>query len=44
MRVMLWLVASLLAASFTTAAASQEIDWQKVDDGGKSPVAEVSTI
>jgi hypothetical protein len=31
MRVMLWLMASLLAASFTTAATAQEIDWQKVD-------------
>src|SRR5450755_4823367 len=38
MRVMLWLMASLLAASFTTAATSQEIDWQKVDDAfGRKP-------
>jgi hypothetical protein len=38
MRVMLWLLASLLAASFTSAAVSQEIDWQKVDDAfGRKP-------
>src|SRR6202165_2709918 len=42
MRVMLWLVASLLAASFTTAATAQEIDWQKVDDafGRKAAVSD----
>ena len=28
----LWLVASILAAWFTTVAAAQEIDWKKVDD------------
>src|SRR3979409_2395457 len=28
----LWLVASILAASFTTAATDQSIDWNKVDD------------
>src|SRR6201988_3974651 len=28
----LWLVVSILAASFTTVAAAQEIDWKKVDD------------
>src|ERR1700754_3654101 len=27
-----WLVALILAASFTTVAAAQEIDWNKVDD------------
>jgi hypothetical protein len=38
MRIMLWLVASIFAASFTTAATSQEIDWQKVDDAfGRKP-------
>src|SRR5471032_1760292 len=38
MRVMIWLMASLVAASFTTAATSQEIDWQKVDDAfGRKP-------
>jgi Domain of Unknown Function (DUF1259) len=42
MRVMVWLVASLLAASFSTAAAAQEIDWQKVDDafGRKAAVTD----
>src|SRR5664279_5368485 len=42
MRVMLWLMASLLAASFTTAATAQEIDWQKVDDafGRKAAVSD----
>src|ERR1700716_277343 len=34
----LWLVASILAASFTTLATAQEIDWQKVDDAfGRKP-------
>jgi Domain of Unknown Function (DUF1259) len=38
MRVMLWPMVLLLAASFTTAASSQEIDWQKVDDAfGRKP-------
>jgi hypothetical protein len=38
MRIMLWLVASIFAACFTTAATSQEIDWQKVDDAfGRKP-------
>jgi hypothetical protein len=38
MHIKLWLVASLLAASFTTAATAQEIDWQKVDDAfGRKP-------
>src|SRR5471032_3196166 len=37
MRSMLWLVASIFAASFT-AATAQEIDWQKVDDAfGRKP-------
>lgn len=35
---MLWLLASLLAASFTSVATAQEIDWQKVDDAlGRKP-------
>src|SRR3954454_25336022 len=34
----LWLVASILAASFTTVATAQEIDWKKVDDTfGRKP-------
>ncbi len=34
----LWLVASILAASFTTAATAQDIDWKKVDDTfGRKP-------
>ena len=38
MRIILWLVVSIFAASFTTAATSQEIDWQKVDDAfGRKP-------
>src|SRR3954467_471496 len=38
MGIKLWLVASILAASFTTVAAAQEIDWQKVDDTlGRKP-------
>src|SRR5450755_2740099 len=38
MRVMLWLLASLFAASFATGATAQEIDWQKVDDAfGRKP-------
>src|SRR3954454_9806320 len=38
----LWLVASILAASFTTAATAQDIDWKKVDDtfGRKAAVSE----
>jgi hypothetical protein len=35
---MLWLLAWLLAASFTSVATAQEIDWQKVDDAlGRKP-------
>src|SRR5438876_2897124 len=38
MRVMLWLVISIFAASFAAGANAQEIDWQKVDDAfGKKP-------
>src|SRR4030088_1068078 len=34
----LWLMASILAASFTTAATAQDIDWKKVDDAfGRKP-------
>ena len=34
----LWLVASIVAASFTTVATAQEIDWKKVDDTfGRKP-------
>src|ERR1700712_4202199 len=34
----LWLVASIFAASLTSAALAQEIDWQKVDDAfGRKP-------
>jgi hypothetical protein len=37
-RIKLWLVASIFAASFATAATAQEIDWQKVDDAfGRKP-------
>jgi hypothetical protein len=41
MRIMLWLLASFLVTSSTTAAISQEIDWQKVDDafGRKAAVS-----
>ena len=35
----LWLAASILAASFTTVATAQDIDWNKVDDTfGRKPV------
>src|ERR1051325_8689792 len=38
MGIKLWLVASILAASFTTVAAAQEIDWKKIDDTfGRKP-------
>ena len=38
MGIKLWLVASILAGSFTTIAAAQEIDWKKVDDTfGRKP-------
>src|ERR1035437_9369236 len=38
MRIILWLLASLFAASFATVATAQEIDWQKVDDAfGRKP-------
>src|SRR5476649_301869 len=38
MHIMLWLMASIFAASFTTVATAQEIDWQKVDDAfGRKP-------
>lgn len=34
----LWLLASLFAASFSSVATAQEIDWQKVDDAlGRKP-------
>ena len=34
----LWLVASIFAASFTTVATAQDIDWKKVDDTfGRKP-------
>src|SRR5258705_7619959 len=41
MRIKLWLVASILAASFNTVATAQEIDWTKVDDafGRKAAVS-----
>src|SRR5215204_2163830 len=32
MRILKWLAASLVAVSLSTAARSQDIDWQKVDD------------
>jgi len=38
MRIRHWLLAPLLAASLTTVATAQEIDWQKVDDAfGRKP-------
>jgi hypothetical protein len=38
MRTKLWLLVSLFAASFTSVATAQEIDWQKVDDAlGRKP-------
>src|SRR3954470_13015115 len=38
MSIKLWLVASIVAASFTTVATAQEIDWKKVDDTfGRKP-------
>jgi hypothetical protein len=38
MRIVLWLVVSIFAASFTTVATAQEINWQKVDDTlGRKP-------
>ena len=38
MRISLSLVASIFSAAFSTAALSQEIDWQKVDDAfGRKP-------
>src|SRR3981189_3494205 len=38
MRTKLWLVASIFAASLTTAATAQEIDWTKLDDTlGRKP-------
>jgi hypothetical protein len=40
MRIILSLMASIFAACFSTAATSQEIDWQKVDDAfGRKPAA-----
>src|ERR1700688_1656632 len=41
MRIVLWLLASIFAASFATVATAQEIDWQKVDDalGRKAAVS-----
>jgi hypothetical protein len=32
MRIVLWLMVSIFAASFTTVATAQEIDWKQVDD------------
>src|SRR5450631_4526365 len=38
MRIVLWLVVSIFAASLATVATAQEIDWQKVDDAfGRKP-------
>jgi hypothetical protein len=38
MRVMLWLLVSIFAASFAAGVNAQEIDWQKVDDAfGRKP-------
>ena len=38
MRVMLWFLVSIFAASFAVSASAQEIDWQKVDDAfGRKP-------
>src|SRR3954462_12499702 len=38
MRTKLWLMASIFAASLTTAATAQDVDWQKVDDAfGRKP-------
>src|SRR5712675_2877108 len=38
MRIMLWLLASIVTASLSTHAHAQEIDWQKVDDAfGRKP-------
>src|SRR3982751_2179807 len=38
MRPKLWLMASIFAASLTTAATAQDVDWQKVDDAfGRKP-------
>jgi hypothetical protein len=38
MRKMLWIMASIFAASFTADANAQEVDWQKVDDAfGRKP-------
>src|SRR5450631_443786 len=38
MRIVLWLVVSIFAASFTAVATAQEIDWQTVDDAfGRKP-------
>jgi hypothetical protein len=35
---MLWIMASIFAASFTAGANAQEVDWQKVDDAfGRKP-------
>src|SRR5437868_13521388 len=41
MRSKFWLIASFVAASLSTAAMAQEIDWQKVDDafGRKAAVS-----
>ena len=42
MRKMLWIMASIFAASFAAGANAQEIDWQKVDDafGRKAAVTD----
>src|SRR5882724_2820236 len=38
MGIKIWLAASILAASFTTSASAQDIDWKKVDDTfGRKP-------
>src|SRR5437667_1343919 len=38
MRVMLWFLVPIFAASFAVGASAQEIDWQKVDDAfGRKP-------
>jgi hypothetical protein len=38
MRKMLWIIVSVITASFSCAANSQQVDWQKVDDAfGRKP-------
>jgi hypothetical protein len=42
MGIKLWLVVSILAASFTTVATAEDIDWKRVDEFERKPVLAIA--